>query len=78
VRLLDAATWDAFAEEELPGIKHTRAYDKDVPSRPDWRITCLYVDDRKHRGRASCGWRWKAPQTGSPKPEAAWKPSRRA
>lgn len=36
--------------EELPNIKHRRAYDKDVPPRPDWRITCIYVD-RKHRGR---------------------------
>ena len=36
--------------EELPGIKHRREYDKDAPPRPDWRITCLYVD-KKHRGR---------------------------
>lgn len=36
--------------EELPNIKHRRAYDKDVPPRPDWRITCVYVDG-KHRGR---------------------------
>ncbi|MFI6436062.1 GNAT family N-acetyltransferase [Streptomyces sp. NPDC050759] len=36
--------------EELPHIKHRRAYDKDAPPRPDWRITCVYVD-RKHRGR---------------------------
>ncbi len=33
---------------ELPNIKHRRAYDKDAPPRPDWRITCFYVD-RKHR-----------------------------
>ena len=36
--------------EELPGIKHRREYDKDAPPRPDWRITCFYVD-RKHRGQ---------------------------
>ena len=36
--------------EELVGIKHMRAYDKDPPPRPDWRITCIYVD-RRHRGR---------------------------
>jgi GNAT superfamily N-acetyltransferase len=36
--------------EELPGIKHRHAYDKDAPTRPDWRITCFYVD-RKHRGQ---------------------------
>jgi GNAT superfamily N-acetyltransferase len=36
--------------EELPGIKHRREYEKDAPPRPDWRITCFYVD-RKHRGQ---------------------------
>ena len=35
---------------ELPNIKHRREYDKDAPPRPDWRITCFYVD-KKHRGR---------------------------
>ncbi len=34
--------------EELSGIKHKREYDRDPPSRPDWRITCIFVD-RKHR-----------------------------
>lgn len=36
--------------EELPAIKHRREYDKDAPPRPDWRITCFYVDTR-HRGQ---------------------------
>ncbi|MGA8114362.1 MAG: GNAT family N-acetyltransferase [Actinocatenispora sp.] len=36
--------------QELPGIKHRREYDKDAPPRPDWRITCFYVDT-KHRGQ---------------------------
>ena len=36
--------------EELPGIKHRRAYEKDAPPRPDWRITCYFVD-KKHRGQ---------------------------
>jgi ribosomal protein S18 acetylase RimI-like enzyme len=35
--------------EELPNIKHRRAYDQDAPPPPDWRITCLYVG-RGHRG----------------------------
>lgn len=35
---------------ELPGIKHKREYDKDAPPRPDWRITCIFVDKR-HRGQ---------------------------
>jgi ribosomal protein S18 acetylase RimI-like enzyme len=36
--------------EELPNIKHAREYYKDAPPRPDWRITCFYVD-KKHRGQ---------------------------
>jgi len=36
--------------EELPNIKHGREYRKDAPPRPDWRITCFYVDT-KHRGQ---------------------------
>ncbi len=36
--------------EELPNIKNKREYDKEPPARPDWRITCVYVD-RKHRGQ---------------------------
>jgi ribosomal protein S18 acetylase RimI-like enzyme len=35
--------------EELPGIKHRREYDKDAPPRPDWRITCVFVDKRHRR-----------------------------
>jgi GNAT superfamily N-acetyltransferase len=36
--------------DELSGIKHKREYEKDAPPRPDWRITCIFVD-RKHRGQ---------------------------
>jgi GNAT superfamily N-acetyltransferase len=36
--------------DELSNIKHKREYDKDAPARPDWRITCVYVD-KKHRGQ---------------------------
>ena len=46
-----AQGWCQFGSpEELPGIKHLREYDKDPPVRPDWRITCFYVD-RRHRGQ---------------------------
>ncbi|HEY1346018.1 MAG TPA: GNAT family N-acetyltransferase [Streptosporangiaceae bacterium] len=46
-----AQGWCQFGSpEELPGIKHRREYGKDVPPRPDWRITCFYVDKR-HRGQ---------------------------
>src|SRR5690606_14541976 len=36
--------------EELSGIKHRRAYEKDAPPLPDWRITCYWVASR-HRGQ---------------------------
>jgi GNAT superfamily N-acetyltransferase len=36
--------------EELSNIKHRREYDKQPPPRPDWRITCVFVDKR-HRGQ---------------------------
>jgi len=46
-----AQGWCQFGSpEELPNIKHRRMYDKDAPARPDWRITCFYVDP-KHRGQ---------------------------
>jgi GNAT superfamily N-acetyltransferase len=45
-----AQGWCQYGDPaELPGIKHRREYDKDPPPRPDWRITCVFVD-RKHRG----------------------------
>jgi GNAT superfamily N-acetyltransferase len=46
-----AQGWCQFGSpEELPAIKHRREYEKDEPPRPDWRITCFYVDKR-HRGQ---------------------------
>ncbi|OXM59834.1 GNAT family N-acetyltransferase [Amycolatopsis vastitatis] len=45
-----AQGWCQYGDPgELPGIKHRREYDKDPPPRPDWRITCVFVD-KKHRG----------------------------
>ncbi len=42
--------WCQYGDpEELAGIKHRRAYDQEPPPRPDWRITCVFVD-RRHRG----------------------------
>ncbi|MFI5051351.1 MAG: GNAT family N-acetyltransferase [Acidimicrobiales bacterium] len=48
----DAAQgWCQFGSpEELSNIKHMREYERDVPPRPEWRITCFYVD-KKHRGQ---------------------------
>jgi GNAT superfamily N-acetyltransferase len=45
-----AQGWCQFGgPEELPRIKHRREYEKDAPARPDWRITCFFVD-KGHRG----------------------------
>ena len=50
----DGATcvgWCQFGSpEELPRIKHRRAYLDGTPDPPDWRITCFFVD-RAYRGR---------------------------
>lgn len=45
-----AQGWAQFGlTDEMPGINHRREYDKDAPTRPDWRIGCVFVD-RRHRG----------------------------
>jgi ribosomal protein S18 acetylase RimI-like enzyme len=47
----DAQGWCQYGSpEELSNIKHGREYRKDAPPRPEWRITCIYVD-RRHRGQ---------------------------
>ncbi|HEY8455122.1 MAG TPA: GNAT family N-acetyltransferase [Actinopolymorphaceae bacterium] len=53
-----AQGWAKYGRlEELPIVEHNRkAYDEDPPPRPDWRITCFYVDKRHRRqgiGRAA-------------------------
>jgi GNAT superfamily N-acetyltransferase len=41
--------WCQFGSpEELPRIKHRRAYERELDALPDWRITCFFVD-RQHR-----------------------------
>lgn len=46
-----AQGWCQFGDpEELSNLKHLRAYQKDPPPLPDWRITCVFVDKR-HRSR---------------------------
>ena len=43
--------WCQFGSpEELPRIKHRLNYERSAPPRPDWRITCFFVD-KAHRGR---------------------------
>jgi GNAT superfamily N-acetyltransferase len=51
----DGATcvgWCQFGPtDELPRIKHRRAYLEGLRALPDWRITCFFVDrDHRHRG----------------------------
>lgn len=46
-----AQGWCQYGDpEELARVKHRRAYEQQLPPRPDWRIQCLYVDPR-HRGQ---------------------------
>jgi len=43
--------WCQFGSpDELPRIKHQRAYRDGLTRLPDWRITCFFVD-KSHRGR---------------------------
>ncbi|MGL4576316.1 MAG: GNAT family N-acetyltransferase [Burkholderiaceae bacterium] len=43
--------WCQFGSpEELPRIKHKRAYELIPVGRPDWRITCFFVD-KEYRGK---------------------------
>jgi GNAT superfamily N-acetyltransferase len=47
--------WCQFGPtDELPRIKHRRAYLDGLDALPDWRITCFFVDrEYRHRGVAS-------------------------
>jgi GNAT superfamily N-acetyltransferase len=46
-----AVGWCQFGPtDELPRIKHKRAYLDDLTKLPDWRITCFFVD-REYRGK---------------------------
>lgn len=47
--------WCQFGSpQELPRIKHRRAYEAGAGAVPEWRITCFFVDrDHRHRGVAA-------------------------
>jgi ribosomal protein S18 acetylase RimI-like enzyme len=45
-----AQGWCQYGTPDELGLKHQREYVKDPPPRPDWRITCIFVDKR-HRGQ---------------------------
>jgi GNAT superfamily N-acetyltransferase len=43
--------WCQFGPtDELPRIKHQRAYREGLAASPDWRITCFFVD-KEYRGK---------------------------
>ena len=43
--------WCQFGSaEELPRIKHQKAYRAGLTALPDWRITCFFVD-KSYRGK---------------------------
>lgn len=47
----DCVGWCQFGSpDELPRIKHGRAYREGLTKLPDWRITCFYVG-KGHRGK---------------------------
>jgi ribosomal protein S18 acetylase RimI-like enzyme len=46
----EAVGWCQFGSPaELPNIRSKKAYDEGVKKRPDWRITCFFID-RQRRG----------------------------
>jgi GNAT superfamily N-acetyltransferase len=46
-----AIAWAEFGPvEELPNIHHRKQYDAEAVTRPDFRITCIYVDKRHRKG----------------------------
>jgi len=48
---VECVGWCQFGPpDELPRIKHRRAYDAGRTPLPDWRITCFFVG-KAHRGR---------------------------
>jgi GNAT superfamily N-acetyltransferase len=51
----EAVAWAQFGVvDELPNIHHRKQWEKEVVQRPDFRITCLFVDRRFRRsGMAS-------------------------
>jgi GNAT superfamily N-acetyltransferase len=47
----DAIAWAEYGTpEELPNIHHRKQYDEEAVTRPDYRITCIYVDKRHRKG----------------------------
>ena len=57
--VFDGATcvgWCQFGPtDELPRIKHRRAYEQGLDALPDWRITCFFVDSGYRRRGVAVG-----------------------
>lgn len=48
-----AQGWCQYGPAESLELKHQRAYDKEPPPPPQWRIACIFVDKRhRHQGIA--------------------------
>ena len=46
----DCVGWCQFGPtDELPRIKHRKAYEAGLRELPDWRITCFFVDKKRRR-----------------------------
>jgi GNAT superfamily N-acetyltransferase len=42
--------WCQFGPtDELPRIKHRRAYEQELEALPDWRITCFFIHRKQRR-----------------------------
>jgi GNAT superfamily N-acetyltransferase len=54
---VECVGWCQFGPtDELPRIKHRKAYEADLTELPDWRITCFFVDKPRRRdGVAAAG-----------------------
>lgn len=51
----EAVGWCQFGTTlELPGIKNRKNYEAGKPLKPDWRITCFFVD-KERRGEGVAG-----------------------
>lgn len=47
----EAVAWCQFGPpEELPNIHHRKEYEETADVRPDYRITCIFVDKKYRRG----------------------------
>ena len=59
-----AVAWAEYGTPaELPNIHHRKQYDAETETLPDYRITCIYVDQKHRRAGAGPGRAATAPST---------------